>query len=166
MNQFKKSRFAWIFFISLITLACVTVNVYFPEAAVQKAADQFVERVKKGTNTETQKKKEGSSLWFPLIASAYAQERQIRIDFPEIQIAETKLRSSYQQLLPYLNSGTVYEGDDGYLKQRNLEPRMLGVFNQHNELRRSVYTKILKLNGLPTSEMGRVGRIFGRSWRK
>lgn len=169
--QNKKSRFYLMLLFTFVVLACVTVNVYFPEAAVQEAADKFVERVKKGTpaskENKQEKGKDGSSLWFPsLIATAEAQERNIRTDFPEIRAAEARLRASYQQLLPHLNSGAVTEGEDGYLKQRGLEPRLLGVFNQHNELRKQVYMRILQLNGLPTSEMSRVGRIFGRSWRK
>ena len=163
----KKSRFYLMLLFTFVVLACVTVNVYFPEAAVQEAADKFVERVKKGEAKEEKKGKEGSFFWIPsLIGAAQAQERQIRIDFPEIRVAEAKLRESYQKLLPYFNTGTVTEGEDGYLKQRGLEPRMIGVFNQHNDLRKQVYHKILQLNGLPTSESGRVGRIFGRSWRK
>ncbi|MBI3019122.1 MAG: hypothetical protein HYY61_04445, partial [Deltaproteobacteria bacterium] len=107
----KKSRFYLMLLFTFVVLACVTVNVYFPEAAVQEAADKFVERVKKGESKEDKKGKEGSSFWIPsLIGTAEAQERQIRIDFPEIRAAEAKLRESYQKLLPYFNSGTVTEG--------------------------------------------------------
>ena len=36
--------------VSLLIAACVTINVYFPAAAADKAADQFINDVTKGTS--------------------------------------------------------------------------------------------------------------------
>src|SRR5512134_3019120 len=39
--------------VSLLIAACVTINVYFPAAAADKAADQFIQDVTKGGATAT-----------------------------------------------------------------------------------------------------------------
>src|SRR5690349_24376867 len=36
---------------SLLIAACVTINVYFPAAAADKAADQVIDNITKGTTT-------------------------------------------------------------------------------------------------------------------
>ena len=57
------------------TFACVTINIYFPEAAVQKTAEEIVDEVRKSED-EGKKKQEGDmiSSSFSLVPAAYAQQ--------------------------------------------------------------------------------------------
>ena len=145
--------------------ACVTVNVYFPEAAVQQAADKFVEKVKKQAGA-SDTKKDGATLWLPLIGIAHA-EQSIRTDSPRIKALEQKITENYGKLLPYIQGGTVFEADKGYLESRGqLDARTLSLLNRHNADRKEVYMEILKHNNLPTGDLDRIERIFGRSWKK
>lgn len=54
------NRFLWIFLaVGLVALpACVTINIYFPAAAAEKAADKIIDEVwqiKKGEETPADK---------------------------------------------------------------------------------------------------------------
>ena len=149
MNQiaaFQSSRFflkvLTILFFALV--GCITVNVNFPESAVQKAADDFVNDLYKGSSTvavDTQapsaksvksqvKKKNknqksepssqnGSSGWlnldiFSLIPNAYAQE--LNTDFPQAIAIKNRMRSRMSELQSLKSSGVICEARDGLVK--------------------------------------------------
>ncbi len=149
----------------LLVISCVTVNVYFPEAAVQAAADKFVEKVKAGAG-DNKPKNDKSSWWIPFISAAYA-EANIRTDSPKIKALEQQIIANYKVLLPHIQSGSIYETDEGYLQARaDLDARTRSVLNQHNEDRKTVYQEILRHNNLPGADLSRIEKIFSRSWRK
>ena len=147
-------------------ISCVTVNVYFPEAAVQAAADKFVEKVKSGAG-DNKPKNDKSSMWIPFFSVADAAETSIRTDSPKVKALEQKIIANYKILLPHIQSGAIYETDEGYLQARgDLDAKTRSILNQHNEDRKAVYTEILRHNNLPTGELSRIEKIFGRSWKK
>ncbi len=151
----------------MAVFACVTVNVYFPEAAVQQAADKFVDRVKKKAGASDETKKDESRLWLPFIGVAYAEEKPVRTDSPKIKALERKIIENYGKLLPHIQSGNIFESEKGYLENRGqLDARTLSLLNKHNSDRKEVYMEILKYNNLPQGDLDRIERIFGRSWRK
>lgn len=45
----------WIVFAGLALSACVTINIYFPAAAAEKAADKIIEEVWQIQKTDQQK---------------------------------------------------------------------------------------------------------------
>src|SRR5690606_3455415 len=72
--------------------ACVTINVYFPEAAAEQAAAQFVDKVIGGDARPAQAdpppppgRSPGAMLLDLLVPSAHAQEADIRIQTPQIR---------------------------------------------------------------------------------
>ena len=138
--------------IVLAVISCVTVNVYFPEAAVQAAADKFVEKVKAGAG-DNKPKDDKSSWWIPFISVAHA-EANVRTDSPKIKALENQIIANYRLLLPHIQSGSIYETDEGYLKARgDLDARTRSVLNQHNDDRKTVYQEILRHNNLPGTEL-------------
>ncbi|MFU8832696.1 MAG: hypothetical protein ACNA7J_11160, partial [Wenzhouxiangella sp.] len=68
--------------------ACVTINVYFPEAAAERAADRFIQDVlgDNGQREDVPPPPTSGFHWSNLImASAYAQAPNINIDTPQVQ---------------------------------------------------------------------------------
>ena len=64
-----------------LILACITVNIYFPEATVKKAADEIVDEIRKKEAKETtdpEAIKEGAGMsrraGFTLVPAVFAQE--------------------------------------------------------------------------------------------
>jgi len=151
----------------LLVISCVTVNVYFPEAAVQAAADKFVEKVKEGAGATENKQKNDKSSWLiPIFSVAYA-EANISTNSPKIKALENQIIANYKMLFPHIQSGAIFETDNGYLQPRgDLDARTRSLLNQHNEDRKAVYQEILRFNNLPGGELSHIEKIFGRSWKK
>ena len=104
MKTFRKPfLYSIVFFIT----SCVTINIYFPAAAVEKAADKIVEEVwgapaKQPEQQEQKKPNEPQSKIPDLLKiavtligpdDAYAQEADINITTPAIR----KLKGSIQE---------------------------------------------------------------------
>ena len=77
----------------LLLSACVTVNIYFPAAAVQRAADEIVKETWGGPSEKTEKNQPQSllrfaplgTLWLGLVREAFAQEADINVSNPAIR---------------------------------------------------------------------------------
>ena len=78
--------------IAFLANACVTVNIYFPAAAVERAADEIVKETW-GSRTESAPREQPRSLlpaaWkiasVSFIEQAFAQEADINISNPAIR---------------------------------------------------------------------------------
>ena len=45
MNETKMNKSIWLLIVAVGLSACVTINIYFPAAAAEKAADKIIEEV-------------------------------------------------------------------------------------------------------------------------
>ncbi len=175
LKKFKYLTFVTILFAG----ACVTINVYFPAAAIQKAADQIVDDV---TDTKDQQKSETkqkpqSSLFNKLknvrigANEAYAQA-DINVSTPAIRNIRHSMRETFQQLRPYYVRGSVGENNKGFVEIRNTSDlglkekadvtRLVDQINQH---RTSLYSEIAKANKIEANSLPQVQKIFANSWR-
>lgn len=56
----KSTTLAAALLLGSVTAGCVTINIYFPAAAAEKAADKIIDEIwqlKQGTQTDTQGEK-------------------------------------------------------------------------------------------------------------
>ncbi len=170
------------FLLPLFVVACVTVNIYFPASAVQKAADEIVDeiRIERGKKTEPKKEerpKQEGYLLYQSIASilslreAYA-EINIEVSTPAIRALKEAMRGRYQYLEYFYNKKAIGENRDGYVEVRdtnmlNLKERsdVMNLVNQENRDRQSLYNEIVKANKFGPETVPQVQRIFANSWR-
>ncbi|MFQ3574185.1 MAG: DUF1318 domain-containing protein [Thermodesulfovibrionales bacterium] len=172
-------------FLPLILIACVTVNIYFPASAVQKAADEIVEEIriersqkKIEPKKDDKPKQEGSLLrqsftYFVLVKDAYAQQQiNIEISTPAIRALKEAMRGRYQYLYPFYQRGAIGENMRGYLDERdtsqlNLREKadLRNLIQQENRDRQSLYLEIISANRFGQEVMPQVERIFANSWR-
>lgn len=162
-----------------VLTACVTVNIYFPSSAVQKAADEIVDeiRIEKGKPKKDDKIKQESmyiseklvSLF--VISQAYA-EINIEVSTPAIRALKETMRGRYQYLQPFYTKGAIGENKDGYVDIRDLANLNLkeksdiqNLVNQENRDRQALYTEIIKANKFGSEVMPQVQKIFANSWR-
>lgn len=145
-SRFSKSL---LLLLSCVLLdACVTVNVYFPAEAIEKAADRFVKDIyqqqqeKKPANDsqpapkpEAAKPKPSSELEFPvpaalahplaeaildwLVPNVYAAQPNIEVSSPAINQLKSAMQARYSQLVPFYNSGAVGLGANGLIVLRD-----------------------------------------------
>jgi uncharacterized protein YdbL (DUF1318 family) len=178
-------KLAHVMLISLAVtlLGCVTINVYFPEAAAQKAADQFIGNVidaatpaaKPAPNQPPAADPPGhpsAMLLNLLISSAYAADvPDIRIQTSATEVIRARMQSRFQGALGTLmNSGAVGFTRDGMVAMRNAASVPLSQRAQasatvadENRDRAALYSEIATANGHPQWE-SQIRTTFARGW--
>jgi hypothetical protein len=169
--------------LAIVLSACVTVNIYFPAAAAEQAAEQIVEDVlgKRGMQEPPPPsgETEGSipaaqrSLlavidW--LIPPARAAAPDFDVDTPAIRQIQARMRARNNQLRPFYASGAAGFGNDGLIKIRDSSAvglrdrtKFTKLVEAENSDRRALYLEIAKANGHPEWE-GKVKAVFARKW--
>lgn len=172
----------------LVTMVgCVTINVYFPEAAAQKAADQFIGSVldqadaakpsspsDKPDSEAKPPAKPGpsASLLNLLIPAAYAGDApNIRIQTPATQAIKARMRSRFHGSMGAMfNSGAIGFTNDGLVAERKpgsipLEQRaqVKSTVAAENQDRKQLYAEVAKANGHPEWE-SKIRATFAQGW--
>lgn len=115
---------------SLLIAACVTINVYFPEAAAEKAAEQFVGKIIDSAAAQPQPEpapaekppgnSPGAMLLDLIVPSAQAQEANINIQTPQVQAIQARMKQRFDTVLAkYFASGAVGFTKDGLVAVRD-----------------------------------------------
>jgi uncharacterized protein len=180
----KRHWFVWALTIFLVS--CVTVNIYFPAAAIQKAADQIVDDVRKipeqkPNQTPDQKpedKQDKSSLpgrfhFARLGASeAYAAAVDVNVSTPAIRGLKASMASRFPQLQPLYAKGAIGETNNGLLAIRDSGALSLKekadvnrLVEQENADRQSLYAEIIRANNLDMGRLAEIQKLFANSWR-
>src|SRR5690242_20921546 len=110
-------------------VGCVTINVYFPEAAAQKAADRFIGTVIDQGNAPAQDSKPAPQEHEParpsamlldlLVPAAYADTPDIRVQTPATEAIRGRMRARFESTLQaLLDAGAVGFTKDGLVAVR------------------------------------------------
>lgn len=156
--------------------ACVTVNIYFPAAEVNKAADKIVEDVYGTAGEPAKEQKQGPSSSLPMLlasffapAPAHAQDATT-VSNAAIRGLNEQVAANHQQLAPYYASGNVGVAADGSVALRDTAglsvPQVAGLkrlIAADNAARQSLYAEVAK--ALNTPETGKVQAVFAAKWR-
>ena len=165
--------------------ACVTINVYFPAAAAEKAADRIIEDVwgpDKSAPPAAPKPAPTSGLSAArllvavldvLIAPAAAQQppaADIDVSSPEISRIKSQMENRFVELKPLFVSGAVGLTSDGFVETRDANLVPLAQRNQvrtmvanENSDRAALYREIAVANGQPGWEADIRG-VFAQRW--
>jgi uncharacterized protein YdbL (DUF1318 family) len=170
----------------LMLYSCVTINIYFPAAAVEKAADRIVEEVwgeKEGDQPQKQQQEgEPESFLHQLIrfsyaalgpGEAHAQEADINVTTPAIRALKESIKDRAGAIKPYLDRGNAGLSKSGFLMIRSAEGLSLKdkavltrLIKAENDDRNSLYKEIVKANNFPPDRIADIQEIFARSWSK
>jgi len=171
---------------SLLFAACVTINVYFPAAAAEQAADQIIDQVTgsspgNGGKSPPQTRNEpapdsllrtvAAAVLEGLVPAAHAQgNANLDIDSPEIRAITASLTQRYQQLEKYFSSGAVGLTANGLVEVRDqgvvpLPERatVKRLVAEDNTDRSALYAAIARANGHPEWEAD-IRQTFARRW--
>jgi uncharacterized protein YdbL (DUF1318 family) len=178
----KKLNTALILTVLFTLTACVTINVYFPAAAAERAAEKFVGDVLGEPNEE-------GSLFNPLelpadfvliaaaglvdflIPDAQAQQAEIEINTPQINAIKARMAGRQRQHLDSMfDAGAIGFSSDGLVTIRDRsavplsERRSLeSVVADENRDRKAVYREIAVANGHPEWEKD-IQNTFAKEW--
>lgn len=161
-------------------VGCVTINVYFPEAAAQKAADQFI-----GTVLDNPSKPAPASTMPPpakphpsamlldlLIPAAYAGDApNIRIQNATTEAIRQRMRARFKGSLGTMfNSGAVGFTHDGMVAVRDASKVPLSdraglnaTVAEENRDRAALYREVASANGHPEWE-SQIQATFAQGW--
>ena len=154
---------------AILLTACVTINIYFPAAAAEKAADEIIKDIQKNTPQQTEPKPKASlpdwqvSMYQLIdtainvvVSPAQADEANLAIDSAEIRQLRAAMESRFASLQPLYAAGYIGIQADGLLAVRDSDSVPLKDRNQVNKLvaaenadRQSLYQAIANANGHP-----------------
>jgi uncharacterized protein YdbL (DUF1318 family) len=170
---------------SALTAACVTINVYFPAAAAEKAADRIIEDVW-GPTPGPAEDEQGAALIGAaadgvllaavnvldvLVPPAQAQgQPDFDIDTPEIRAITKRMNERFRQLRPLYESGAIGLTADGLIELRDRNAVPLAERNGARQLvdsenadRNALYAAIARANGHPEWESD-IRETFAQRW--
>lgn len=167
-------------FMGLMLVSCVTINIYFPAAAAEEAADKIIEEV---WQPETQvKETEQQSFnnivhvnfavaalnW--IVSPAQAAAPNLNINSPAINSLQAKMKKRFASLKAYYSNGAIGLTENGFvairdnkaipLKSRNSVKAL--VKNENND-RNELYAEIARVNGHPEWKAD-IQATFARRW--
>lgn len=166
----------------LMLISCVTINIYFPAAAAEKAADKIIEDVwgADATTAAEPESNQSSMLTEPqsvavtvlnwLVPPAMADGANIDINSPAINALQSKMKTRHNQLKGFYESGAVGLTENGLiaihdakviaLKDRNL---VSGLVSDENNDRKALYAEIARANGHPEWQDD-IQQTFAKRW--
>lgn len=178
------------FITGVVLSACVTVNVYFPAAAAERAADRIIQDVWREapgdaempapSTSPTPQSQQPTTPIHPiavwervlnmLIRPAQAAAADININTPEINRLKNAMAARFQRLAKYFSSGAVGLTRNGLLAVRDLNTVPLPeratvnrLVNQDNNDRNALYREIARANNHPEWESD-IRSVFAREW--
>jgi uncharacterized protein YdbL (DUF1318 family) len=164
----------------LFAAACVTINVYFPAEAAEKAADRIIRDVYGEEPARATEPHSGNEIpananpggyalldWFIPVAHA---EADLSVNTPAIRQLQADMEKRHKELAPYYISGAVGMTRNGEISVRDQKLVPLQDRNQvkklvarENQDRSALYAEIARANGHPEWEAD-IRQTFARRW--
>ncbi|MBK8286272.1 MAG: YdbL family protein [Ahniella sp.] len=161
-------RWAGMALMALMLAACVTVNVYFPEAEIEDAAKEFVDEV---IGEQPQGTAPQAMNWrLALVTQAYAAA-DVTIQSPAIKTIQSRMATRFQdKLAAHFDSGALGFKRDGTIEVRDLAKVPLSERSglkqwvaEDNRDRDAVYREIAVANEHPEWEP-EIRTTFAEQW--
>ena len=172
--------------VSLLIAACVTINVYFPAAAADQAADQVINKITSGAGTTpptgyfAPAREERSPNFLALAANgalsllvpaAHAQGAEsLNVSSPAITRITSSMQARFGELQKFFASGAVGLTKDGNIDVRDLNAVALPdratvkrLVSEDNADRAQLYAEIAKANNHPEWEAD-IRKSFAKRW--
>lgn len=167
--------------LTLLLSACVTINVYFPASAAEKAADRIIEDVwgqqppanpPAAEEPQAMVRPQGILLAVLdlLVPAAHAQQADIDISSPAIKKIEASMKARHNRLEEFYANGAVGLTNDGLVAVRDAKQVPLAERRTVNQLvaeensdRIALYRAIAEANGHPEWE-SQIQQTFASRW--
>jgi uncharacterized protein YdbL (DUF1318 family) len=163
----------------LMLVSCVTINIYFPAAAAEKAADKIIEDVWGPVVPDTQPEIAPSEpktepvaiqLLNWLSSPAYAGGVNLNISTPAINGIQAQMKARHNSLKPFYESGAIGLTDEGLLAIRDVKAvplrdrnKVNGLVAEENNDRDALYAEIARANGHPEWKAD-IQSTFAKRW--
>ncbi|MFT5445845.1 MAG: hypothetical protein ACI9DC_001006 [Gammaproteobacteria bacterium] len=164
--------------------ACVTINVYFPAAAAEKAADRIIDGVW-GEQSGQDGKPAGAGATqghapaplralmlavLDVVIPAASAQADLEISTPAVNELQAAMAARHTSLAPFYNSGAIGVTDEGLVAMRDAKalalqdrPKANNLLAAENRDRNNLYQAIAQANGHPEWEPN-IRATFARRW--
>ena len=175
----KLIKITGLFFGLSLLVACVTINIYFPAAQAEEAAERIVDDIlgekqpgdDKGAALEPRKEHQFiAGLLNFLIPTAAAAQPDFNVNTPGIRSLQAAMKKRNSSLTKHYSSGAIGFTRDALitlrdpsavpLKERNRVKKLVAADNRD---RNGLYQAIADANGHPEWEP-EVRATFARTW--
>ncbi len=165
----------------LSIVSCVTINIYFPAAAAEKAADKIIKDIQEGEEAKTPTDSPQSFLLLQRgkialleimslgISTAHAAA-DLNVDSPDIRAIRASMKRRFPKLKEYLDKGWIGYANNGLVAVVNpgaippqLRAKVMRLVQNENKDRTALYQAIARANGHPewTDE---IQATFAKRW--
>ena len=175
---------------SLLVAACVTINVYFPAAAADKAADKVINDITGGSKSGTTTPPQGSLVpatsgeepnfllaavgqaLYVLVPAANAQDADaaLNVSSPAVTRIKQSMGARFGELEKFFASGAIGLTKDGMVDVRDLNAVALPdratvkrLVSEDNADRAQLYAEIAKASNHPEWEAD-IKKSFAKRW--
>ena len=186
-NYYSLRQFFLGLLITLTMISCVTINIYFPAAAAEEAAEKIVDEVlnietapkpqsmlKTHSNDLTIKTAENNQLIIRmvdfLIPAAYAAQANISIETAKIRSLRNRMKKRQSRLLPYYQAGIIGFTNNGLISTiagKKISAKEKSTANKlikaENTDRNNLYREIANANGHPEWQAD-IQKTFSQTW--
>lgn len=161
--------------------ACVTINIYFPQAEAAEAAEKIVDDILdkaepldgvKGSSLDRSNPGLGAILLDFIMPAAHASQPDFTVNTPEIRKLQASMKKRHKSLAAYYANGSIGFTQDALvsvrsdktipLKERNRVKKLVGAENSD---RNALYRAIANANGHPEWEE-QIRATFARTWQE
>ena len=180
----KSLKFVSASVLLFFCFSCLTINIYFPEAEVQKAAEEIVNEIRK--EAEEKEKKDKDALMteidpmmgsggesFSLVPSPYAQEEVTEVTTPKIRALIQSMKERFPKIKPFFEKGNIGEGNDGFIHIRNEtglnlkeKSTLRSLHKEENNDRKNLYAEVAKAKDIKSSQIEKIQGVFAQKWIK
>jgi len=174
----KRTAFLTMLGVALtFVLACITVNIYFPEATVKQAAEEIVEEIRKKDEPEKKSAVITPAAYFErsgfsLVPAVWAQQ-ETTVSTPAIRALKESLKNRFPGLKLFFDGGNIGETNKGLVEIRdeaalNLKDKaaLRNLVKEENADRLSLYAEVAKALNIEASQIERIQKIFAENWIK
>ena len=167
---------------ALWLVGCVTINIYFPEAEAQEAADRIIDEVRGAGSGDEQTSAVpelvpldelvafGARLFDIVIPTAIAAPPDFDARSPASRAIEQSLKARFPAIKPFLDSGAVGLTAAGLLeiRDRNAVPLaqrngLRQLVTEQNTDWEALYKEIARINGHP-EWVDQIRKVFAARW--
>jgi uncharacterized protein YdbL (DUF1318 family) len=170
---------AGLFAPAFFTMACVTVNIYFPAPEVREAAEKIVDETWGGATPPAPGKQSSLAGRLLLAAACVVSPREaeaadVNVDVSTAAIRALKdgMKQRAAELKPQLASGSVGIGKDGLLVVRDAaaldlasKARVKRLVDAENKDREELYKEIASANNFGAERVADIRTIFAQTWK-
>ncbi len=181
----KQTKLTLLLASMLLLAACVTINIYFPSAEAEAAAERIVDDIlgkSKKEGDDASKGDKGASFYLPveqsyairlldlIIPPAQAAQPNFNVNTPKVRKLQANMKRRHSSLASHYASGGIGFTRDAMvamrdssaisLKDRNKVKKLISAENSD---RNALYRAIAEANGHPEWEP-KVRATFAQKW--